>query len=64
LILLSAINLPSFSGQITDLEWTIYGTLNVTYAHGSPSKMIKIDCTAYNENKLPIGGGCRKNNKA
>lgn len=34
LILLSAINLPSFSGQITDLEWTIYGTLNVlVYNH-------------------------------
>lgn len=47
----------SFAGEITDLEWSILGDLKVTYYVGKSGQAIQVDCTAFNEQKKPIGGG-------
>ena len=47
----------SFAGEITDLEWSVLGDLKVTYYVGKSGQSIQVDCTAFNEQKKPIGGG-------
>ena len=47
----------SFAGEITDLEWDVLNDLKVTYFVGKSGQMIRVDCTAINEQKKPIGGG-------
>lgn len=45
---------PSVSGEITDIEWSILDYLVVTYYSGSDGM---VECTAFNSNGSPIGGG-------
>ncbi len=45
------------AGEITSLEWDIIGNLKVTYAVGKSGQMIEVHCTAFSEDKKPIGGG-------
>tara|TARA_B100001750_G_C15186752_1_gene436839 strand:+ start:333 stop:605 length:273 start_codon:yes stop_codon:yes gene_type:complete len=45
---------PSYSGEITDIEWDV-SMLYVTYYDGTNTK--KIECTAFNSEGTPIGGG-------
>ena len=45
---------PVFSGEITDMEIDVIGTLWITYYSG---KNGRVDCTAYNNKEKPIGGG-------
>ena len=47
----------SHAGEITDMEWDILNDLKVTYYVGKIGQSIKVDCTALNEQKKPIGGG-------
>jgi hypothetical protein len=47
----------SFAGEITDLEWDVLNDLKVTYFVGKSGQMIRVDCTATNDQKKPIGGG-------
>ena len=47
-------NRISYSGEITDTEWTIFDDLIVTYYTGGEDR---VNCTAYNSNDKPIGGG-------
>lgn len=54
LMLLLLIPNPSLSGEITDTEWNILNYLVVTYYSSSARK---VECTAYNLNGAPIGGG-------
>jgi len=44
-------------GEITSLEWNIIGMLEVSYAVGKSGQSIKVDCTVFNEDKKPVGGG-------
>jgi len=44
-------------GEITSLEWTILGDISVSYAVGKSGQMIEVHCTAFNEEKKPVGGG-------
>ena len=45
------------AGEITDMDWDILNDLKVTYYVGKIGQSIKVDCTALNEQKKPIGGG-------
>jgi len=45
------------AGEITSLEWNILGSLVVSYAVGKTGNSIQVNCTAFNENKKPVGGG-------
>lgn len=45
---------PAFSGEITDMEFNSIGSLWITYYSG---KSGKVECTVFNEQKKPIGGG-------
>ena len=47
----------SSSGEITSLEWNILGNIVVSYAVGKSGQTIEVHCTAFNENKKPVGGG-------
>ena len=44
-------------GEITSLEWTILGSISVSYAVGKSGQSIEVHCTAFNEEKKPVGGG-------
>ena len=43
--------MPSYSGEITDMEFQ-YGNLWITYYSG---KSGKVECTVFNKQKKPIG---------
>ncbi|MDA9721961.1 hypothetical protein N9U55_01620 [Luminiphilus sp.] len=45
---------PAFSGEITDMEFDAIGNLWITYYSG---KSGSVECTVFNEQKKPIGGG-------
>ena len=45
------------TGEITSLEWTILGDISVSYAVGKSGQTIEVHCTAFNEEKKPVGGG-------
>ena len=44
-------------GEITSLEWNILGNIVVSYAVGKSGQSIEVHCTAFNEEKKPVGGG-------
>ena len=46
--------MPASSGEITDMEFDSIGTLWITYYSG---KSGTVECTVFNEQKKPIGGG-------
>ena len=50
---------PAVSGEITDKEWTDWGSLVVTYYSGKnmSSNRSIVECTAFNSRGKPIGGG-------
>jgi len=63
-VLIASISQPSWSqakktpaGEITSLEWNILGNLVVSYAVGRSGQSIEVHCTAFNEEKKPVGGG-------
>lgn len=43
----------SIANEITDTEW-LSNYLTITYYHETA---MQVECTAYNSNKKPIGGG-------
>ena len=45
------------AGEVTSLEWDILGDLIVTYAVGKSGKSLEVNCTAFNKNNKPVGGG-------
>ena len=45
---------PAFAGEVTDKEWNYANKLVVTYFKGSNGI---VECTAYNADGKPIGGG-------
>ncbi len=47
----------SQAGEITSVEWNMFGTMSVTYAVGRSGQSIQVDCTAFNDKGKPIGGG-------
>ena len=46
--------MPVSSGEITDMEFDIIGNLWITYYSG---KSGKVECTVFNEQMKPVGGG-------
>ena len=47
-------NFHAFSGEITDTEWNVLNQLVITYYSGTSSK---VECTVFNNQNKPIGGG-------
>lgn len=57
LFMATLVSSVAHAGEITSLEWDGIGNLKVTYAVGKSGKMIEVHCTAFSEDKKPIGGG-------
>jgi hypothetical protein len=57
LFMTALVSISVHAGEITSLEWNIIGSLQVTYAVGKSGQMIEVHCTAFSEDKKPIGGG-------
>ena len=57
LLMATLVSTAAHAGEITSVEWNIIGSLQVTYAVGKSGQMIEVHCTAFSEDKKPIGGG-------